>query len=160
MFKRRAFLKSAAAALGAISAWFLVPVSSSAKTPDVPPALDLETAICRWSKKSEYPTKRLERLSFATFFRAHYGGAADLRAIQAYVAVYYADNGQFPKGRHVVNCDCCGQSSKVIRKLDVCFPAAWGSSGEPVDFRDPIEWPGLTLEEILDRDALTVQRVG
>lgn len=160
MLKRREFLKSVVAGLSAISTWLLVPVSSSAKTLGVPPKLDLETAIYRWSVKSEYPSKRLQRLSFATFFRAHYGGAADLRAIKAYVADYHANNGQFPKGRHDLSCDFCGQNSNALRKLDVCFPLAWGNSGEPVDFRDPIEHPGLTLEEILDRDALTVKQVG
>jgi len=84
MFKRREFLKSAAAALGAVSAWLLVPVSSSAKTSDVPPELDLKTAIYRWSKKSEYSTKRL------TGYGAFYGGSRDLGAIRDYVTDYHA----------------------------------------------------------------------
>jgi hypothetical protein len=145
MFKRREFLKSAAAALGAISAWFLVSVSASAKTPDVPPELDMETAIYRWSKKSEYSTKRL------TGYGAFYGGSRDLGAIQDYVTDYYAEYKRFPRGWHVVTRYFRGMVPVGTREFNVCFSPAWGENGEPVEFFDTNVHIGLGIEDaILD----------
>ena len=149
MFKRREFLKSAAAALGAVSAWLLVPVSSSAKTPDVPPELDLETAIYRWSKKSEYSTKRL------TGYGAFYGGIRDLGAVRDYVSDYHAKHHKFPRGWHVVTRYFRGMDPVGTRKFYACFAPAWGDDGEPVDFFDTNVHIGLAIEDsILDGSFL------
>jgi hypothetical protein len=153
MFKRREFLKSAAAALGAIPAWLLVPVSSSAKIADVPPELDLETAIYRWSKKSEYSTKRL------TGYGAFYGGSRDLGSIRDYVTDYYAKHLRFPRGWHVVTRYFRCTDPVGTRKFNVCFAPAWGEDCEPVDFFDTNVHIGIAIEDsILDGSFLPGQR--
>jgi len=150
MFKKREFLKSAAAAPGAVSAWVLAPVSASSKTPDVPSELDLETAIYRWSKKSEYSNKRLTNLTFATFYRVKYAGSRDLGAIRKYVTDYHDMHQKLPRGCHVVTHYFDSQNPFASQEFDVYFALTWGDDGEPLDFLDARAHPGLTLEEVID----------
>lgn len=131
MFRRREFLKSAADALGAVFAPLSLPVSSRAKALNMPPGLNLETAIYRWSEKSEYSTKRL------TGYGAFYGGSRDLGAIRDYVTDYQAKHQTFPCGWHVVTRYFRGMDPIQTKKFNVCFPPAWGRDGKPVDFFDP-----------------------
>lgn len=145
MFNRREFLKSVAAALGGVSAYFLFPVLARATTEDVPPDLDLETAIYRWSEKSEYSTKRL------TGYGAFYGGSRDLGAIKDYVTEYHAAHNEFPRGWHIVTRYFRGMTPVGTKKFNVCFAPDWGANGEPVDFFDTNVHVGLRIEDaILD----------
>ncbi len=155
MFKRREFLQSAAAAMGVVSAVLLAPVTSSAKTSDVPPTLDLGTAINRWSNKSEYSTKRL------TDYGGFLGGSRDLGAIEGYVTEHHAKHKRFPRGWHVLTRDVGDTSPLVSREFNVCFAPAWGEDGEPLDFFDTNVHIGLAVEDsILDGSFLPGQRAG
>jgi hypothetical protein len=150
MFKRREFLQSAAAAMGVVSAVLLAPVTLIAKTSDVPPTLDLGTAINRWSNKSEYSTKRL------TDYGGFLGGSRDLGAIEGYVTEYHAKHMRFPRGWHVL----ADKSPVGGREFNVCFAPAWGDDGEPVDFFDTNVQIGLAIEDaILDGSFPLGQRV-
>jgi len=154
MFNRREFLKSVVAALGAASTWVLVPGSLSAKTPDMPPELDLETAIYRWPKNSEYSTKRL------TGYGAFYGGSSDLGAIKDYVTEHHATHNRFPRGWHVVTRYFRGMDPVGIRKFNVCFAPNWGEYGEPLDFFHTNVHVGLGIEgSILDGSIQSSQRL-
>jgi|APSaa5957512535_1039671.scaffolds.fasta_scaffold396207_2 hypothetical protein len=77
--------------------------------------LDLKTATHRWSKKSEYSTKRL------TGYGAIYGGSRDLAAIIDYVTDYHAEHHVFPKGLHVVTRYFRGMDAVGTREFDVYF---------------------------------------
>jgi hypothetical protein len=150
VFKRRDFLKSTAVALGAVSAWFLTPITSRAQASDVPRELDLETVIYHWSEKSEYSTKRL------TGYGAFYGGSRDLGAIKDYVTEYHAKHQRLPRGWHVVTRYFRGMNPVGIREFNVCFAPAWGENGEPVDFIDTNVQIGLAIEDsILNRRLAT-----
>ena len=82
--------------------------------------LELETAIYRWSKESEYSTKRL------TGYGAFFGGSRDLAAIIDYVTDYQSKHQAFPKGLHVVTRYFRGMDAVGTREFDVYFAQTIG----------------------------------